>query len=188
MCAEWQLFWWMQRDRVHLCEIIKKQCWEVWVSSWGFKVDGHHHQFSVQQQGYFPSRTHLQCLRCMCLSSLLSFFLKCLVGISVLLDCMYDKQRFWTSPVVLSWSILDENLWTLVLSLCCSCVQALDKIRFLSLTDKSVLGEGDESKLDIHVRHLRATNAVYTWDVLRKWVCSFCCAVDGVCSSLQWDC
>jgi hypothetical protein len=31
-------------------------------------------------------------------------------------------------------------------------VQALDKIRFLSLTDKTVLGEGDESKLDIHVR------------------------------------
>jgi heat shock protein beta len=29
---------------------------------------------------------------------------------------------------------------------------ALDKIRFLSLTDKTVLGEGDESKLDIHVR------------------------------------
>jgi hypothetical protein len=28
----------------------------------------------------------------------------------------------------------------------------LDKIRFLSLTDKTVLGEGDESKLDIHVR------------------------------------
>ncbi|CAK9875385.1 unnamed protein product [Sphagnum jensenii] len=29
---------------------------------------------------------------------------------------------------------------------------ALDKIRFLSLTDKSVLGEGDESKLDIHIK------------------------------------
>ncbi|CAM6069587.1 unnamed protein product [Sphagnum tenellum] len=29
---------------------------------------------------------------------------------------------------------------------------ALDKIRFLSLTDKTVLGEGDESKLDIHIK------------------------------------
>lgn len=28
---------------------------------------------------------------------------------------------------------------------------ALDKIRFLSLTDKSVLGEGDDAKLDIHI-------------------------------------
>jgi heat shock protein beta len=31
-------------------------------------------------------------------------------------------------------------------------VQALDKIRFLSLTDKTVLGEGNDAKLDIHVR------------------------------------
>lgn len=31
-------------------------------------------------------------------------------------------------------------------------VQALDKIRFLSLTDQSLLGEGDDAKLDIHVR------------------------------------
>ena len=29
--------------------------------------------------------------------------------------------------------------------------QALDKIRFLSLTDKEVLGEGDNAKLDIQV-------------------------------------
>jgi heat shock protein beta len=65
---------------------------------------------------------------------------------------------------------------------------ALDKIRFLSLTDKSVLGEGDESKLDIHVRHLGANNAACTRDVLRKWVCSFCCAMYAVCSSLQLDC
>ena len=29
--------------------------------------------------------------------------------------------------------------------------QALDKIRFLALTDKDVLGEGDDTKLDIKV-------------------------------------
>lgn len=33
-------------------------------------------------------------------------------------------------------------------------MQALDKIRFLSLTDQSLLGEGDDAKLDIHVRFL----------------------------------
>lgn len=31
-------------------------------------------------------------------------------------------------------------------------IQALDKIRFLSLTDKEVLGEGDNTKLEIQVR------------------------------------
>ncbi len=31
-------------------------------------------------------------------------------------------------------------------------VQALDKIRFLSLTDKTVLGERNDAELDIHVR------------------------------------
>lgn len=30
-------------------------------------------------------------------------------------------------------------------------IQALDKIRFLSLTDKEVLGEGDNTKLEIQV-------------------------------------
>lgn len=30
--------------------------------------------------------------------------------------------------------------------------QALDKIRFLALTDDSVLGEGDDVKLEIYVR------------------------------------
>lgn len=30
-------------------------------------------------------------------------------------------------------------------------IQALDKIRFLSLTDKEVLGEGDDTKLEIQV-------------------------------------
>lgn len=29
--------------------------------------------------------------------------------------------------------------------------QALDKIRFLSLTDKEILGEGDNTKLEIEV-------------------------------------
>lgn len=29
--------------------------------------------------------------------------------------------------------------------------QALDKIRFLSLTDKEILGEGDDAKLEIQV-------------------------------------
>ena len=32
-----------------------------------------------------------------------------------------------------------------------SAFQALDKIRFLSLTDKEILGEGDNSKLEIQV-------------------------------------
>lgn len=37
-------------------------------------------------------------------------------------------------------------------------MQALDKIRFLSLMDKTLLGEGDDAELDIHVgyRSLRA--------------------------------
>lgn len=30
-------------------------------------------------------------------------------------------------------------------------VQALDKLRFLSLTDKEVLGTGDDAKLEIQV-------------------------------------
>lgn len=30
-------------------------------------------------------------------------------------------------------------------------IQALDKIRFLSLTDKEILGEGDNAKLEIQV-------------------------------------
>lgn len=30
-------------------------------------------------------------------------------------------------------------------------IQALDKIRFLSLTDKEILGEGDDTKLEIQV-------------------------------------
>lgn len=32
-------------------------------------------------------------------------------------------------------------------------IQALDKIRFLSLTDKEILGEGDDTKLEIQVCH-----------------------------------
>lgn len=32
-----------------------------------------------------------------------------------------------------------------------SLFQALDKIRFLSLTDKEILGEGDDAKLEIQV-------------------------------------
>jgi heat shock protein beta len=32
--------------------------------------------------------------------------------------------------------------------------QALDKIRFLSLTEKEILGEGDNTKLDIQVSYL----------------------------------
>lgn len=35
-------------------------------------------------------------------------------------------------------------------------IQALDKIRFLSLTDKEVLGEGDNAKLEIQVSFLRS--------------------------------
>jgi len=31
--------------------------------------------------------------------------------------------------------------------------QALDKIRFLSLTDADMLGEGEQAELDIRVRH-----------------------------------
>lgn len=38
--------------------------------------------------------------------------------------------------------------------LICYFVQALDKIRFLSLTDKEVLGEGDNAKLEIQVGYL----------------------------------
>ena len=33
-------------------------------------------------------------------------------------------------------------------------IQALDKIRFLSLTDKEILGEGDNTKLEIQVSNL----------------------------------
>lgn len=33
-------------------------------------------------------------------------------------------------------------------------IQALDKIRFLALTDKEVLGEGDNTKLEIQVSDL----------------------------------
>lgn len=38
-------------------------------------------------------------------------------------------------------------------SICCL-IQALDKIRFLALTDKEVLGEGDNTKLEIEVSDL----------------------------------
>lgn len=34
-------------------------------------------------------------------------------------------------------------------------MQALDKIRFLSLTDPSILGEGDAAKLEIKVSETR---------------------------------
>lgn len=37
--------------------------------------------------------------------------------------------------------------------------QALDKIRFLALTDKEVLGEGDNTKLDIQVSCVNCINA-----------------------------
>jgi hypothetical protein len=30
-------------------------------------------------------------------------------------------------------------------------MQALDKVRFLALTNETLLGEGDDAKLDIHV-------------------------------------
>ena len=33
-------------------------------------------------------------------------------------------------------------------------LQALDKIRFLALTDKDVLGEGDNAKLEIQVSYI----------------------------------
>jgi len=69
--------------------------------------------------------------------------------ISVLPDCI-SGRGFQECKFGLALFVLDRKLFTL-LGLCC-CVQALDKIRFLSLTDKTVLGEGDESKLDIHVR------------------------------------
>lgn len=39
--------------------------------------------------------------------------------------------------------------------------QALDKIRFLALTDKDVLGEGDTAKLEIQVSYL-FLNMIYT--------------------------
>lgn len=43
-----------------------------------------------------------------------------------------------------------------ILFLCLSSFsyQALDKIRFLSLTDKEILGEGDNTKLEIQVSGL----------------------------------
>jgi hypothetical protein len=69
--------------------------------------------------------------------------------ISVLPDCI-SGRGFQECKFGLALFVVDRKLFTL-LGLCC-CVQALDKIRFLSLTDKTVLGEGDESKLDIHVR------------------------------------
>ncbi len=69
--------------------------------------------------------------------------------ISVLPDCI-SGRGFQECKFGLALFVLDRKNFTL-LGLCC-CVQALDKIRFLSLTDKTVLGEGDESKLGIHVR------------------------------------
>jgi hypothetical protein len=68
--------------------------------------------------------------------------------IAVLLNCI-SGRGFQECKFGLALFVLDRKFFTL-LGLCC--VQALDKIRFLSLTDKTVLGEGDESKLDIHVR------------------------------------
>eukprot|EP00879_Flechtneria_rotunda_P006822 GHRR01007166.1.p1 GENE.GHRR01007166.1~~GHRR01007166.1.p1 ORF type:complete len:676 (+),score=237.26 GHRR01007166.1:233-2260(+) len=41
---------------------------------------------------------------------------------------------------------------------------ALDKIRFLSLTDKSVLGEGDTANLDIHIWADKASRQLYVRD------------------------
>lgn len=38
------------------------------------------------------------------------------------------------------------------------CYQALDKIRFLSLTDNSILGESDQAKLEILVRLINFSN------------------------------
>ena len=35
-------------------------------------------------------------------------------------------------------------------------LQAIDKIRFLSLTDKEILGEGDNTKLEIQVSYVKA--------------------------------
>ena len=40
-------------------------------------------------------------------------------------------------------------------------MQALDKIRFLALTDPSQLGEGDDAKLEIHVSWLNHSSSVY---------------------------
>jgi hypothetical protein len=40
-------------------------------------------------------------------------------------------------------------------------MQALDKIRFLALTDQSQLGEGDDAKLDIHVSWLYRFNSFH---------------------------
>lgn len=37
----------------------------------------------------------------------------------------------------------------------CYIFQAIDKIRFLSLTDKEILGEGDTAKLEIQVRDVQ---------------------------------
>lgn len=37
-------------------------------------------------------------------------------------------------------------------------IQALDKIRFLALTDKEVLGEGDTAKLEIQVSYIFLNN------------------------------
>ena len=50
-------------------------------------------------------------------------------------------------------------------------IQALDKIRFLSLTDKDILGEGDNTKLEIQVSNLCPyyvfrVSIVYEWGTI----------------------
>ena len=51
-------------------------------------------------------------------------------------------------------------LWMLEIDWCSACLQALDKIRFLSLTDKEVLGEGDTAKLEIQVQCTATLKAI----------------------------
>lgn len=50
-------------------------------------------------------------------------------------------------------------------------LQALDKIRFLSLTDKEILGEGDNTKLEIQVSrngHIRCFSS-YVFSISSVW-------------------
>ncbi len=140
-------FFLMQRGGVHFCKALEvTEFPEIWIPGRGFKVDGHHHQLTIQQQRCFLARTHLQCLRCVCSSS-------CSLGVCICLSFVPENTELYIICLV---SAVLFCVWFYIVahvgeSQFCG-VQALDKIRFLSLTDKTVLGEGNDAKLDIHVR------------------------------------
>jgi len=70
----------------------------------------------------------------------------------ILINSLYSNKDIFLRELISNAHDVRRRARTPALPLSLAPAQALDKIRFLSLTDPSLLGEGDQAQLDIRVR------------------------------------